>query len=232
LIAHGLVGQAQDNIKAYVTCATDKHAQLVSNIEADLAKLRKDYAAGAADLAPMIKQLEEWKLAATFGQPGVDIYAAIKLAGKTASEVAAQTATATTQITASFQGMANNAIAHAQRLQNSLVGQSIWTDMLQKMEDTTEKSVAKIHKQFQTLQAEGIAGGGFGVPEALPGAGGKVPVGRDINITVNIEGSADKATVDYATKQVLAQLKTIIVEPTSVSAPTTSKRIRKGAVFT
>lgn len=49
---------------------------------------------------------------------------------------------------------------------------------------------------------------------------------------INIEGSADKATVNLATKQLLQQLKSMIVEPTSTSAPATSKRIRQGSVFT
>ncbi|MGD0496092.1 MAG: hypothetical protein ABSB28_08625 [Candidatus Bathyarchaeia archaeon] len=229
LISRGLVGQAQDNIAAYVKCATDKHDTLVSDIEADLAKLKVDYAAGATDLAPMIKQLEEFKLAATFGEPGVDIFAAIKLAGTTASEVAAETETATTQITASFQGMANNAILHAQRLQDSLVGQSIWTDMLTKMESTTEKSVAKIQGQFQMLQPEGLIGGGFGVPEALPRAGGGKVINAPIRIT--IEGNADRATVDLMKKEIFAALKSVVVEPTSSNAPTTSKRIRQGSTF-
>jgi hypothetical protein len=49
---------------------------------------------------------------------------------------------------------------------------------------------------------------------------------------VNIEGSADKATVDLASKQVLQSLRTIIVEPSSIASATTQKRIRRGSVFT
>ncbi|MGA3192476.1 MAG: hypothetical protein ABSD73_08195 [Candidatus Bathyarchaeia archaeon] len=232
LISRGLVGQAQDNIQAYVNCATSKQDTLVSNIEADLATLRKDYAAGAADVAPMIKQLEEWKLAATWDTSGATILDAIKLAGETASQVAAQTDTATTQITGSFHGIADDVTTTMRMLQHNIVGGSIWTDMLQKMEDTTEKSVAKIRAQFQGLQAEGLPGvGGFGIPEALPGAGGKAPIVLHITAPlVNIEGSADKATVDLASRQVLDKLKSIVVEPTASYSSTTQKRIRQGAV--
>src|SRR5271157_259422 len=49
---------------------------------------------------------------------------------------------------------------------------------------------------------------------------------------VYIEGSADKATADLASKQVLQSLQTIIVEPTSSHAAATQKRIRAGSVFT
>jgi len=230
LISSGLVGQAQDNIKVYVDCATDKHAQLVSNIDADLAKLRTDYAAGADAVAPFIKQLEEWKVAATLGPGGSSILDAIKLGNMTANEVAGQTETATTKMAQSFKFSTEQIQAHAERLEDSLVGRSIWTDMLVKMESTTEKSVAKIRGHFQMLQPEGIMGGGFGVPEALPGAGGKAPVIQPI-INITIEGNADRATVELTKKAVLDALKTVIVEPTSISAPSTSKRIRKGAVF-
>jgi hypothetical protein len=48
---------------------------------------------------------------------------------------------------------------------------------------------------------------------------------------VYIEGSADRATVDLASKKVLEALKSVIVESTSSSAPTNQKRIRAGAVF-
>jgi hypothetical protein len=233
LISRGLVGQAQANIQTFVTCATSKHDTLVSNIEADLAKLRAAYAAGAADVAPYIKALEEMKLAATFDPSGSNnILAAIKLAGETAQQVASQTAASTASTTDSFQNLATNVWVIARQLKHNIVGGSVWTDMLTQMEDTTAKSVAKIQSQFQGLKAEGlVSGGGFGVPEALPGAGGKAPVVLHITAPlVNIEGSADKATVDLATRQVLDKLKSIIVEPTASYSSTTQKRIRQGAV--
>jgi phage-related protein len=78
----------------------------------------------------------------------------------------------------------------------------------------------------------GIAGVGSygGVPTG--GAGSK-PVTVTLNAPlVNIEGSADKKTVQLASQQVLSSLKSIVIEPTSSSAPATQKRIRNGAVFT
>ncbi|MGA3192661.1 MAG: hypothetical protein ABSD73_09155 [Candidatus Bathyarchaeia archaeon] len=231
LISRGLVGQAQDSIQTFVNCATSKHDTLVSNIESDLAKLRAAYAAGAADVAPYIKSLEEFKLAATFDTSGATILDAIKLAGETADQVAAQTDAPTTQITGSFHDIANDATTTLRMLQHNIVGGSIWTDMLTQMEDTTAKSVAKIQAQFKTLQAEGIVGGGgFGVPEALPGPSGNAPNIFHIGELVHIDGSADKATVDLATRQVLDKLKSIVVEPTTSFASTTQKRIRQGAV--
>jgi hypothetical protein len=67
----------------------------------------------------------------------------------------------------------------------------------------------------------------------VPTSPAKAPV--TVNITVplvNVEGNADKATVDLASKQVLQQLKTVVVEATSSQAASTQKRIRRGAVFT
>jgi len=226
-----LTGIEKAAVLAQIDSMTTQYEAKMSQLQAWqkelLGTMSSDVSSSVGKMSAAMLQLQ-----ATFGQPGVDILAAIRLSNETFGTMASQTETATTKITQSMRSTAEMIQVHAERLADSLVGRSIWTDMLAKMENTTEKSVANIRKHFQTLQAEGIGGGGFGIPETLPGAGGKAPVGRDINITVNIEGSADKATVDYATKQVLAQLKTVIVEPTSISAPTTTKRIRKGAVFT
>jgi hypothetical protein len=231
LISNGLVGQAQTNIQAFVTCATSKHDQLVSNIEADLAKLRAAYAAGAADVAPYIKALEEMKLAATFDPSGSNnILAAIKLAGETAQQVASQTTAATAQVTNSFQDLGTNVWVIARQLKHNLVGGSVWTDMLTEMENTTEKSVAKIQAQFQGLKAESLTGGGFGVPEALPGPGGNAPNIFHIGELVHIDGSADKATVDLATRQIMDKLKSIVVEQSASYSSSTQKRIRQGSV--
>jgi len=106
-----------------------------------------------------------------------------------------------------------------------------WNSMIQ---DSMNKGLESI-KNFGT-QA-GLTSG-FGMGGASIGAA--VPVAPTQHATtvsvqgplVNIEGSADKATVDLATQQVLAQMKTIIVEPTSTGAPATQKRIRSGAVMT
>jgi hypothetical protein len=60
-------------------------------------------------------------------------------------------------------------------------------------------------------------------PEAI------VPLNRGfgtVNVTINIEGSADKATAELAAKMVSERLRSVIVEATSTSAPTTMRRIR------
>lgn len=76
-----------------------------------------------------------------------------------------------------------------------------------------------------------VGGGGAGAPVSVAAA--KAPVVVHVSAPlVYIEGSADKATVDLASKHVLEQLKNVIIEPTSVSAPATSKRIRLGVVMT
>lgn len=197
-----------------------------------LGTMASDVSSSVGQMTAAMQQLQ-----ATFGQAGSDIYAAIKLAGQnsaaTTGAMATSTAAAAAQITNSFNGLTNDVTLTAKQLQHNVVGGSIWTDMLTKMEDTTTKSVAKIQAQFKSLQTEGLVGGMFAAPEVLPGAGGKGTVNnmRFEQPLVVIQGSADKATVDYAAKQVLAQLKTIMVEPTSTSAPSTQKRIRKGAVF-
>lgn len=90
------------------------------------------------------------------------------------------------------------------------------------------KDLAGVSAEAMPLMGVGAGIGVGGVPTPTT----KAPV--TVNITaplVNVEGSADKATVDLASKQVLESLKTVIVEPTSVSAAVTQKRIRKGAVF-
>jgi hypothetical protein len=172
------------------------------------------------------------QLQGTWGQAGSNILTAIRLSNETFGTMASQTETATTQISTDMQGLTDHAIMEAQRLQDSLVGRSIWTDMLQKMEDTTAKSVAKIQAQFQKLQAGSIIGSGFGIPETLPGAGGKGQVVNQVfqQPLVVIEGSADKATVDLASKQVLDKLKSIVVEPTTSYSSSTQRRIRQGSV--
>jgi hypothetical protein len=60
-------------------------------------------------------------------------------------------------------------------------------------------------------------------PEAI------VPLNRglgSVNVTINIEGSADKATAELAAKLVAQKLRSVIVEATSSSAPSTMRRIR------
>jgi VIT1/CCC1 family predicted Fe2+/Mn2+ transporter len=48
---------------------------------------------------------------------------------------------------------------------------------------------------------------------------------------VQVQGSLDRATAEYAAKLVQEKLKNVIVEPTTTLAASTHKRIRNGAVF-
>jgi hypothetical protein len=84
LISRGLVGQAQDNIKAFVDCATDKQSKMVSDIDGYLEEMYKNYDENTGKIQELLK----WRLALTWGQPGSDILAAIKLAGGGAAGVA------------------------------------------------------------------------------------------------------------------------------------------------
>jgi hypothetical protein len=105
-----------------------------------------------------------------------------------------------------------------------------WTGMV---DDSMHKGLTSI-KDFNA-QAQI---GGVGVIGAI-GAVGTLPTGPShtvVNIDqraplLYVEGSMDKATADYASKQVMQQLKTIIVEPTSSQAGSTQKKIRSGSVF-
>jgi hypothetical protein len=106
-----------------------------------------------------------------------------------------------------------------------------WVGMVS---DSMNKGLAAIkdfNAQAQISGALGVGVTGFGGP--LPTGQSKATV---VNLVtqgplVNIEGSADKATADLASKQVLQALQTIIVEPTSSAAAVTQKRIRQGSVF-
>jgi hypothetical protein len=123
-------------------------------------------------------------------------------------------------------------ICFAHALQNAAVESEktmkTWTDMIGE----------KMEKGLKTIRDFNAQAGITGAPGAGAPAMGGVPVATvkppvTVNITaplVNVEGSADKATVDLASKQVLAALKSSIVEPTSASAPAVMKRIRQSSL--
>jgi hypothetical protein len=69
-------------------------------------------------------------------------------------------------------------------------------------------------------------------PEAIIplGKGGGFGFG-DINISLDIEGSVDRKTADYAVQRIRQELKNVIVEATSSQAGSTHRRIRNGALF-
>jgi len=105
-----------------------------------------------------------------------------------------------------------------------------WVGMVQDSMEAGLGSIKAFNRQAELSGAVASAGAGAAPVPSAALAGARAPV--TVNITaplVNVEGSADRATVDLASKQVLETLKTVIVEPTSASA--VQKRIRKGAVF-
>jgi len=123
-------------------------------------------------------------------------------------------------------------ICFAHALQNAALDSEktmkTWNDMISE----------KMDKGLSAIKAFNAEAGITGAPGAgIIGAGGvPVPTAKSpvvLNVTaplVNVEGSADKATVDLASKQVLETLKSIIVEPTSASAPAVMKRIRQSSL--
>jgi hypothetical protein len=108
-----------------------------------------------------------------------------------------------------------------------------WVGMVQDSMDKGLGSIKEFNRQAELSGAAASAGVGAAPVPSAALAGARAPV--TLNITaplVNVEGSADRATVDLASRQVLNQLKSIIVEPTSISAPATQKRIRQSGLVT
>jgi hypothetical protein len=108
-----------------------------------------------------------------------------------------------------------------------------WVGMVQDSMDKGLASIKEFNGQAELSGAAASAGVGAAPVPSAALAGARAPV--TLNITaplVNVEGSADRATVDLASRQVLNQLKSIIVEPTSISAPATQKRIRQSGLVT
>jgi hypothetical protein len=88
------------------------------------------------------------------------------------------------------------------------------------------RGLTGVSAEAMPLMAGGIGAGAVSTPIV------KAPVTVNISAPlVNVEGSADKATVEVAANQVMQQLKTVIVEATSSNAPSVQKRIRVGSVF-
>ena len=85
------------------------------------------------------------------------------------------------------------------------------------------------------LNVEAKVGVGAG---ALAGSAPVPPSAKpsvNVSITaplVNVEGSADRRTAELASRQVLDQLKSVIVEATSSNAPASMKRIRTQSMVT
>jgi len=104
-----------------------------------------------------------------------------------------------------------------------------WVDVV---EDSMNKGIKSV-KDFiaevdrPALTVGGVAGGAASVGLAPSPVPAPAAVSVTVNITaplVNVEGSADKRTVELAVEKVKEALKTTLIEATSAGAPT--KRIR------
>jgi hypothetical protein len=122
--------------------------------------------------------------------------------------------------------------AHAihEAVESSVKDLDKWVD---KVEENMGRSIESVKGFVAEIGKPGLTvGGGAGV------VGGPVPVPPaaapiTVNITaplVNVEGSADRRTAELASRQVLENLKSVIVEATSSAAPAYSRRIRKSSL--
>jgi hypothetical protein len=235
LIKHGLVGEAQNAMKEYVDCSTSKVSDMVLSIQDDMKNLTADQNRKLTEMKDLAETLTGAEKDAVLAQ----IDAMTKQYNEKMTQLRDWQARLLSQMQTNtdnaFSNMTNSVLTHARDLNRELVELSIWTDMLENMRKQAEDKLGKVEKRFSAMgeavqkAVPGTVGApGFGIPETPA----RMPVVLHITAPlINIEGNADKATVDLAARQVLSQLKTVIVEPTSTSAAATQKRIRKGAVF-
>jgi uncharacterized protein YicC (UPF0701 family) len=238
LIRNGLVGEAQNAMQAYVDCNTNKAVTMTTKISDSMKTLTSNYneqLQKMRDLGDTLTGQEKDAVLAQIDELTSGYREKMWQLKDWQAEILDQMKTNTTD---SFTEMTDSALFQAKKMSNELVMLSIWPDMLEEMNRQTKENLGAVEKRFSEMgeniqiripsvsslnTSEGIRG-------TASGHGGIV----NINITgplVNIEGNADKKTVDLAANQVLAKLKTIIVEPTSSNAPSTQKRIRSGAIF-
>jgi hypothetical protein len=157
-------------------------------------------------------------------------------------------------ITSSFEDLKSSIVEGAEDLYETLVGGSVWTDMMQEMISETDRGLERISRSFQELtpqiavtvdEAAVKAGAALkelrlpaptvGIAGALGGA-----VGPSVNLQinaplVNIEGSADERTAELAAElaaeKVRDALRNVLVEASSSGAPVTHKRVRVGGLL-
>ena len=113
-------------------------------------------------------------------------------------------------------------------LANFLVGNSVWTDMLDEMGKQSEKKLPEIEQNFKGLSND-IGGGIRQINPAIAmSEGSNMGINRVISINaplVNIEGSANEEIIDAAVDRIERSLESVIIEDTSPNAPT--DRIRR-----
>jgi hypothetical protein len=113
-------------------------------------------------------------------------------------------------------------------LANFLVGNSVWTDMLDEMGKQSEKKLPEIEQNFKGLSND-IGGGIRQINPAIAmSEGSNMGINRVISINaplVNIEGSTNEEIIDEAVDRIERSLESVIIEDTSPNAPT--DRIRR-----
>lgn len=106
---------------------------------------------------------------------------------------------------------------------------------------TVESAAAGIQALKRLLYVPAMAEGGIvtkptfamlgesGPEVILPLNQGGSLAGNTFNINFNVDGSVDRRTAEYAAKLIEERLKNVVVEPSSVSASSTHKKIRFGS---
>jgi hypothetical protein len=216
LLSRGLVGQAQANIKAFQDCSTNKAADMAKSIKASMDAMVSAGITSAADMAKYAT-LEDWY-----------------------NKLMAQAVGAAVSVAAATKAMSTGAPVS---IPVELYRQGIQT------QEAYAAYLASLLKPggggpgLRMMQEGGVV---MGPTFALLGESGSevvIPLskmrsvqGEGTTVQINsplifVQGNADRETVKLAAQEVLAQLKTIIVEPSSYGASATQKRIRKGATF-
>jgi len=140
--------------------------------------------------------------------------------------------TAVNSIGGDVEEMARGMEAKLKRLNEELVGGSVWTDLMQRMVNqaqATTRVVGGLFGQMGVYATEAIPGVISFAGLSLPAAG--AGPSTTINITgplVHVAGSADRQTAALAANIVSQQLKNVVVEASSPGAPQTQKRLRFG----
>jgi hypothetical protein len=236
LIRNGLVGEAQNEMQAYVNCNTNKVGDMVLQINKDMKDLTASHNKDIADMkayAEIVTGAEKDAVLAQIDAMNAGYIAKMSQLRDWQNQLMQQMVN---NVTVKFMQMTQIAIGQAQHLGDRLVGTSIWTDLLKEMVKQSDVNLRAVEERFTKMganvektipSATPVKGAG-----GIPGAGNPCAVSIQINSPlVVIEGNADKETADLAAQQVLTQLKAIVVEPSSYGVTATQKRIRKGALF-
>lgn len=236
LIKNGLVGQAQDNIQAFVDCAGGKSQKMVDSMTNDIQTLTATYDTNTAKIADLVKAgaLDE---AAVLEASNEDIKAKITQLETWRNDYLASSWAQSTDIVKENLTEIMDAIAAA-NITPTATPFSPDVVSLPASGAPSAITLAAMRGRLPGLAEGGIVTSptlrlvGEAGPEAIIplGQGGGLGLGN-ISVTVNVEGSADQRTVDFAVQRIRQELKNVIVEASSSQTAATHKRIRNGAVF-